>query len=130
MRTACLYILIVVHLCANTTLAELLKMPFLGEHFIAHQERNPRISMMQFLSMHYWGKDINDKDGKEDMKLPFKKLSSHSHLLFQTLLRSLHYRKDIHYIRSVAIYRENFIGSLFLERLYRPPQAVLAKFSL
>lgn len=130
MRIVGLYLLIFVHLCANTTLAELLKMPFLGAHFIAHQERNPNISMMQFLSMHYWGKDLNDKDGREDMKLPFKKLLSHAkHLLFQTAERSFRYEKTIYQLNPPVISRENFIKSLSLEKHYRPPQATGIIFS-
>ncbi|SEB18083.1 hypothetical protein [Pedobacter hartonius] len=85
---------------------------------------------MQFLSMHYWCKDINDKDGKEDMKLPFKKLQLHSqHLLFQTPVRSFQHQKDIRYMNPMVIHREGFIRNLYLVKLYRLPQLMFSKSS-
>lgn len=37
-----------------------------------HRERDNSIGMLEFLSMHYWGQDINDNDQDRDMQLPFK----------------------------------------------------------
>jgi len=37
------------------------------------------VGVLDFLEMHYLGKDIDDNDQDEDMKLPFKKVDgSHS----------------------------------------------------
>jgi hypothetical protein len=37
-----------------------------------HQQLDRSISILDFLSMHYWGQDINDNDQDRDMQLPFK----------------------------------------------------------
>jgi hypothetical protein len=37
-----------------------------------HRERDNSIEMLEFLSMHYWGQDIDDSDQDRDMQLPFK----------------------------------------------------------
>ena len=41
-------------------------------HYMEHRERDSSIHMLEFLSMHYWGHDINDNDQDRDMQLPFK----------------------------------------------------------
>lgn len=62
----------------NTSLKELLKIPVLANHFAEHSELDPSVDFVDFLSMHYWGQDVNDNDQDRDMQLPFKKLTTHS----------------------------------------------------
>jgi hypothetical protein len=61
----------------NTYFKEVFKLPMLVSHFIEHSKLDSHISVIQFLSMHYWGEDIDDDDDEKDMKLPFKKVDSH-----------------------------------------------------
>jgi hypothetical protein len=56
-----------------TGCAQLVKLPKLYEHFVEHFKLNPSLSLVEFLSMHYWGDDLNDDDDEKDMALPFKK---------------------------------------------------------
>lgn len=124
MKQLGVYILIFAFLSTNTVLGELLKTPFLGKHFIAHQQRDPSISVLRFLSMHYWGNDIKDKDGKEDMQLPFKRILTHSHhVLFQPPLKTFQHVKNLFVLIPALVYRDQFIQDLSLDQLYRPPQA-------
>lgn len=60
-------------LSQTTELHEFVKLPVLFEHFAEHQERDATVNFMEFLSMHYWGTDLNDDDDSRDMQLPFKK---------------------------------------------------------
>lgn len=55
-------------------LEHFLKIPVLVVHYFEHQHRGTAISVMEYLSMHYWGQDINDDDQERDMDLPFKKV--------------------------------------------------------
>lgn len=65
----------------SLSLQQILKMPILISHFFEHQQRGPSITFIEFLSMHYWGQDIDDNDDERDMELPFKKVDfSHSSL--------------------------------------------------
>jgi hypothetical protein len=43
-----------------------------------HRERDNSIEMLEFLSMHYWGQDINDNDQDRDMQLPFKNVDQNA----------------------------------------------------
>lgn len=71
-RTCCCYIAITVFFFSTTGLSQLFKLPVLVSHYLEHQQRDQSIRMMDFLSMHYWGQDINDNDQDRDMQLPFK----------------------------------------------------------
>lgn len=55
-------------------LEHFLKIPVLVVHYFEHQQRGTAISVIEYLSMHYWGQDINDNDQERDMELPFKKV--------------------------------------------------------
>lgn len=67
----------------STGLFQLVKLPVLYEHFREHQQINPAVNFISFLSMHYLGDDNNDDDDEKDMQLPFKKNDFNtSNLLF------------------------------------------------
>jgi hypothetical protein len=55
---------------------EFMKLPILVEHFIEHQQENPKLQLWDFLCMHYAHGEVKDADYDKDMKLPFK--SHHS----------------------------------------------------
>jgi len=77
-------ILIVIH---SLCLHQVYKFPMLFIHFFEHQQRDNKISVLDFLSMHYWGQDLNDNDQDRDNQLPFKKADSNmSH--FSSFLHS------------------------------------------
>lgn len=78
---------------------------------------------MAFLSMHYWGKDLNDNDGTTDMKLPFKKIErSHQYTFIREEITRFNF-----VIRDSKSACKTFLPVLFIStgqfnRLYRPPQ--------
>ncbi|MGK9118107.1 hypothetical protein [Olivibacter jilunii] len=61
-----------------TSLYQLAKLPSLYRHFIEHKTLSPTVSFTEYLSMHYWGQDLNDDDDEKDMQLPFKKFDIHT----------------------------------------------------
>jgi hypothetical protein len=71
-RKLCLYIPFAVFFLSTTSLSQLFKLPVLVAHYIEHQQLDRSISILDFLSMHYWGQDIDDNDQDRDMQLPFK----------------------------------------------------------
>lgn len=73
MKRILLYILIFLFIGESTGLSQLAKIPALCGHFQEHQALNPEIGFFSYLSMHYWGEDLNDDDDERDMQLPFKK---------------------------------------------------------
>lgn len=69
------FIFLLVVIALNSfSLQHLFKLPILFVHYQEHQQRGTDITVMEFLSMHYWGTDINDDDQARDMELPFKKV--------------------------------------------------------
>jgi hypothetical protein len=66
-------ILLVIVSVNSLSLQHIFKLPVLIVHYFEHQQRGPDITVIEFLSMHYWGQDINDNDHERDMQLPFKK---------------------------------------------------------
>ncbi len=53
-------------------ISEYAKLPILVEHFYEHKQENPKLSLLQFLSIHYSHGEVFDNDYDKDMKLPFK----------------------------------------------------------
>ncbi len=57
---------------STTELHQLLKLPFLIEHFFEHKEQTQSITIWEFLSLHYAHHSDQDNDDEQDRKLPFK----------------------------------------------------------
>jgi len=56
---------------------ELFKLPAFCAHYLEHRSLDSSIDLLEFLSMHYFGNDLNDNDHDRDMELPFKKIDGH-----------------------------------------------------
>lgn len=63
---------IVVHVMAYTEFHQLLKIPFLIEHYQTHRQADPALGFLSFLEMHYIGPFIVDDDYQQDQQLPFR----------------------------------------------------------
>jgi len=57
---------------------QLLRIPFLIEHFDFHRQSDPQISVVKFLRIHYLGPIIVDDDFTQDQQLPFRDVDSHT----------------------------------------------------
>jgi hypothetical protein len=60
------------YLFSATELRQLVKFPFLIQHFIEHKNENKKITLQEFLHIHYAEKTVIDDDYTRDMQLPFK----------------------------------------------------------
>lgn len=74
MRSVWIFTIVLALLAQTTELHEFVKLPILFEHYAEHQQNDSKLNFLDFLSMHYGGDDLNDKDDSRDMELPFKKL--------------------------------------------------------
>jgi len=68
-----LHIILTLVILDTSPLYQVLKVPSLIRHFTEHKALNQKISFVDFIAMHYWGDDLDDKDDDKDMQLPFKK---------------------------------------------------------
>ena len=65
----------------TTEFHQLLKFPFLIQHYSHHQVQNPSLSFIAFLKIHYTARDHpDDNDDKDDNELPFKSIGNTSHI--------------------------------------------------
>lgn len=99
-------------------------MPHLISHFQQHHQQNSEVGIIDFLSMHYFGEDLNDNDDEEDMKLPFKKISSQGHIS-QAISFSKVIQFKPHYIflpDAPVKPEQHWLCNPALENLFRPPR--------
>lgn len=75
LKTTIAILFTITYLFTVTQLSELLKLPVMAEHFVEHKRENPKITLWEFMCIHYAHGEVNDDDFDKDMKLPFK---SHS----------------------------------------------------
>ncbi len=116
--------LLTVYLSSTTEIYQLLKLPFLAEHFLEHKNDNQNLSFIAFLELHYAD---NKKSDESDKKLPFK-----SHEIVVNIGLSGFLSKPIHIkleipefkeIKSISIYDELFIDSSHLAAIWNPPKS-------
>ena len=125
MRKVCLYILIVFIWAESTSFDQLLKLPVLFEHFKEHQLKNHHVGLLEFISMHYWGHDMDDTDNDRDMQLPFKKVNINTHyLLFARLNQAPRIiAAEQTVLQTFTIYKDQYHPDPDLTSPFRPPCA-------
>jgi hypothetical protein len=121
-----LYLLFALSLLSNECFVQLLKAPKLIAHYLDHQQRDTAIGLFQFLSMHYWGEDINDNDDQQDRQLPFKSIDhSFTQSIFYppTKVVALEFSRSLSQCPYPSQQQQDLpIGSL--SGLLKPPQYV------
>ncbi|MVT40315.1 hypothetical protein GO495_06960 [Chitinophaga oryziterrae] len=126
MKKTGVYILLLIFILHNTALDQILKLPVLVAHYHEHQQLNGDISIMDFLCMHYWGKDIRDKDYERDMQLPYKTVDIHTIThSFIPLVRTTDIKFNDIQLEEIVypLLKNNYMPDPALSALFRPPQA-------
>lgn len=62
---------------AFTEFHQLLKIPFMMEHYKKHKLADPAMTFTTFIKIHYIGPVIVTDDFQQDQKLPFRDLDRH-----------------------------------------------------
>lgn len=113
---------------ATTELYQLLKLPFLIEHFVKHKEQNNDITLVEFLFLHYAHGDVKDADYEEDMKLPFKSHSNAVNSIIMdavanTVLKMVVQPKpNFVPLRVIITLKEVFFASSYYSNIWQPPK--------
>lgn len=124
MKKVCAYILLLLIAANNTELHQLLKLPVLFQHFAEHKQRDSKVSVVAFLSMHYWGDDLNDDDNDRDMQLPFKKDVHQLQVFFMPVIRAITIKAFVQPVRAnYAAYGHLYSPNPSLSSPFRPPCA-------
>jgi hypothetical protein len=115
-----------VYLVSTTEIHQLLKLPFLVEHYFEHRDMNKSLTLGQFLTMHYSGQDIKYADEEKDMKLPFKTNDGCINASIAPFIPAVHLiavPKTGHTIpRCFTLYKEKNNHSFYLASIWQPPR--------
>lgn len=111
----------------NGSLKELFKLPVVFTHFAEHQKMDQDLRLIDFISMHYWGDDMNENDEDRDMQLPFKKVdapSSFQIVSFEEAMPICEKASVLHIPKTILPgFKEFTILNPSLDCLFRPPIA-------
>ena len=125
MRKIWIFISYCIFFLNSTSLHQLFKIPFLVTHYTEHNRLNSEVSVIDFLSMHYWGTDLNDNDQDKDMQLPFKKASASAffQLYFPLSKPTVEEQPLPASGMPQPVFRQQSVPDPAFNSLFRPPRA-------
>ena len=128
MKSKSAYLLIAFYLLATTELNQLLKLPILVGHFLEHRAETEKLTIYQFLYIHYAQGDVKYADYEEDMKLPFKESSNflvQTNLITPPQIFRVTLNKNLSKVLQKKFFYTNdsLITSNFLSNIWQPPKS-------
>jgi len=122
-------LLLSAYLISSTELYQLAKLPRLVEHFSLHKSRDNKLSVLEFLKLHYSKEEVWDADDTEDAKLPFKDHSYRANTISIALIEKTTASQLstplYSNIKSYPLYKEAFLTSFFISGVWQPPKNLL-----
>ena len=115
-----------IFLCANTELGQLLKLPALIHHYLEHEEDDAGISFVSFLHKHYDEEKSHSSANNEHEKLPFKSHDlgfSQTNLIYQLPIGFELQRGKPISTKENIIYSPAFHPMSVLSRIWQPPKS-------
>lgn len=125
LRKILLHTLVVFTMLNIVSLNQFSHFPVILVHYAQHVDRDSDLSLSDFLSMHYWGNDMNDNDEQQDKQLPFKSLSASTILVFtqpSNVIITFNFYES-RALRSISQFSNVFFSHDALSSLLRPPIA-------
>lgn len=114
------------YLFSTTQLSELLKIPIFVEHYIEHRHENAKITLWDFLWLHYANGNIHDADYDRDMQLPFKALTypvvACLSFIIPTPISFTNPLNNNRVEKQQAFYESPDYISLYLSSIWQPPR--------
>ena len=106
---------------------QLLKLPFLFEHYKTHQKFNQQLTFSKFIDIHYFTTATYDSDYQQDMQLPFKSSNRTVSLLnFDSYFIAKLFIEPIVLFTSQKehpLYNDRDYASNKLDNIFQPPRA-------
>jgi hypothetical protein len=126
-RKAITIFLTTLYILGATEAYQLLKLPFLFEHYKTHQKFNQQLSFSKFIDIHYFTAATYDSDYQEDMQLPFKSSNRTVSLLnFDSyFVAKLSITPIVFFIsrNKYLLYNDRDYASNKLDNIFQPPRA-------
>ncbi len=127
MRKATTIFLTVLYILGATEAYQLLKLPFLFEHFKTHQKFNQQLTFSKFIDIHYFTTTTYDSDYQQDMQLPFKSSNRTISLLnFDSFfIVKLFVEPIVFFVsqKKYQLYNDRDYASDKLDNIFQPPRA-------
>ena len=130
MRKAAIILLTSLYLLGATEAYQLLKLPFLFEHYKTHQKYTKGLTFTKFINNHYFSTAINyNSDYQQDMQLPFKSSNRAVSLLNfdsffmakQSIVSIMSFNLRIKHL----LFDDKDYASNKLNNIFQPPRALL-----
>ena len=127
MRKATILFLTTLYILGATEAYQLLKLPFLFEHYKTHQKFNQQLTFSKFIDNHYFTNTIYDSDYQQDMQLPFKTSNRTVSLLnFDSyFVAKLTITPIVFFIsqKKYLLFNDRDYASNKLDNIFQPPRA-------
>ena len=127
MRKAATIFLTALYILGATEAYQLLKLPFLFEHYKTHQKFDQQLSFSKFIDIHYFTTATYDSDYQQDMQLPFKSSNRTVSLLnFDSYFIAKLIVEPIVLFTSQKehpLYNDRDYASNKLDNIFQPPRA-------
>jgi hypothetical protein len=126
-RKATTIFLTALYILGATEAYQLLKLPFLFEHYKTHQKFDQQLSFSKFIDIHYFTTATYDSDYQQDMQLPFKSSNRTVSLLnFDSyFIAKLFVEPIVLFIskKEHPLYNDRDYASNKLDNIFQPPRA-------
>ena len=127
MRKATTIFLTALYILGATEAYQLLKLPFLFEHYKTHQKFDQQLSFSKFIDIHYFTTTTYDSDYQQDMQLPFKSSNRTVSLLnFDSYFIAKLFVEPMVLFTSQKehpLYNDRDYASNKLDNIFQPPRA-------
>jgi len=115
-----------IYLLSTTEAHQLLKLPFIFQHFAEHKNEDKNITFLHFLAIHYLHGSPRDADFDKDMQLPFKSCCDMASTFSVAFLPVASQVSGVQAIEIPAPLRnaihKPFLISSYLSSIWQPPR--------
>jgi hypothetical protein len=124
MKRACSILFLWIYLVANTELHQFLRLPVFFVHYQEHRAESPDISLLEFITLHYYGPDANITYG-HDSQLPFKDKCPEVSLSIALPPEDIAGPTPTLFTtdRKEVMFKSLFVASSFQFAIWQPPRA-------
>ena len=127
MKKAAIILITSLYLLGATEAYQLLKLPFLFEHYKTHQKYTQGLTFLKFINNHYFTNTTYDSDYQQDMQLPFKTSNRTVSLLnfdsFFVAKQSIVPLISFSLRKNYLLFDDKDYASNKLNNIFQPPRA-------
>lgn len=125
MRRVNAIVLLFLYLSVNIDLLEVMRVPFLFEHYNEHRQRNPEVDFVTFIVLHYFNDDSGDADAERHRQLPFKETHDMMSLSVVVPAESIYTLPGLHLYAKVKhiLYKSPLNCTCAQFNIWQPPKA-------